>query len=98
MLFRSDYELTDIGPIKYNAINFFQVFLLVFVACTCVACTCVASTCVPPAFNIFSGKLFILDNIYKKKSNLYYTRGSTPKRVINGGTHLRGLAAGQHSS
>ena len=34
----------------------------------------------------------------KKKSNLYYTRDIPPKRVTNGGNHLRGLAPGQHSS
>ena len=35
---------------------------------------------------------------YQKKTNLLYTRGITPKRVTSGGTHLRGLAPGQHSS
>ena len=34
----------------------------------------------------------------RKKSNLYYTRGITPKRVTSGGVHLRGLAPGQHAS
>ena len=34
----------------------------------------------------------------KKKSNLHYTRGITPKRVTSGGAHLRGLAPDQHSS
>ena len=34
-----------------------------------------------------------------QKSNLHYTRGSsTPKSVTSDGTHLRGLAPGQHSS
>ena len=33
-----------------------------------------------------------------QKSNLYYTRGITPKHVTRGGAHLRGLAPGQHSS
>ena len=33
-----------------------------------------------------------------KKSNLHYIRGITPKRVTNGGAHLRGLALGQHRS
>ena len=37
-------------------------------------------------------------NSFNKKSNLYYTRGVTPKRVTIGGIHLRGLAPGQHSS
>ena len=30
----------------------------------------------------------------KKKSNLHYTRGITPKRVTSGGIHLHGLAPG----
>ena len=34
----------------------------------------------------------------KKKSNVHYTRVSAPKRVMSGGTHLRVLASGQHSS
>ena len=34
----------------------------------------------------------------KKKSNLYHTRGITPKRVTSDGPHLHGLAPGQHSS
>ena len=33
-----------------------------------------------------------------KKSNLYYTRDITLKRVTSGEIHLRGLAPGQHSS
>ena len=32
------------------------------------------------------------------KSNLYYTRGITSKRVTSGGALLSGLAPGQHSS
>ena len=36
--------------------------------------------------------------IKKKKSNLHYTRGITPKYVTNGGAHPRGLAPGLHSS
>ena len=32
------------------------------------------------------------------KSNLYSTRGITPKCVTSGGAHLRGLAPGLHSS
>ena len=35
---------------------------------------------------------------FTKKSNPYYTRGITSKRVTSGGVHLRGLAPGQHSS
>ena len=34
----------------------------------------------------------------QKKSNLHYTRRITPKRVSSCGTHLRGLAPGQHNS
>ena len=33
-----------------------------------------------------------------KKSNLYDTRGITPKRVTSGGVHLHSLAHGQLSS
>ena len=36
--------------------------------------------------------------LIKSKSNLYYTRGISPKRVTSGGAHLRGLAHGQRSS
>ena len=32
------------------------------------------------------------------ESNLRYTRGNTPKCETSGGTRLRGLALGQHSS
>ena len=32
------------------------------------------------------------------KSNVHYTRRIAPKRVTSGGTHLRGLASGQHSA
>ena len=32
-----------------------------------------------------------------KESNLYYTRGITPKRETSCGANLRGLAPGQHS-
>ena len=34
---------------------------------------------------------------FKSKSNLYYTRGITPKHVTSGGAHLRSLAPGQHA-
>ena len=34
----------------------------------------------------------------KIQSNLHYTRCITPKHVTSGGTHLRGLMPGQHSS
>ena len=37
-------------------------------------------------------------NSKKIKSNLHYTRRITPKRVTSGGTHLRILAPGLHSS
>ena len=40
-------------------------------------------------------KIWLVRN---KKSNLHYTRDITPKLVSSGGVHLRGLAAGQHSS
>ena len=33
-----------------------------------------------------------------QQKNLHYTRGFTSKRVTNGGTHLRGLAPGLHST
>ena len=33
-----------------------------------------------------------------KKSNLHYTRGTTPERATTGGTDLHGWAPGQHSS
>ena len=33
-----------------------------------------------------------------QQSNLHYTRRITPKRVTNGGAHLRGLAPGLYSS
>ena len=42
--------------------------------------------------------LLLHDAIFKKKSNLYYTHGITPKRVTSGRVHLGGLAPGQHSS
>ena len=32
------------------------------------------------------------------KSNLHYTRSITSKRVTSGGSHLRGLTPGLHSS
>ena len=32
----------------------------------------------------------------KSKSNLYYTRDITPKRVASGGVHLPSLVPGQH--
>ena len=34
----------------------------------------------------------------KKKSNLHYTCGTTPKRVMSGRVNLHGLVPGQHSS
>ena len=39
-----------------------------------------------------------IKHVQKSKSNLHYTRRSTPKRVTSSGAHLRGLAPGQHSS
>ena len=40
----------------------------------------------------------LLSNVKKKKkSNLHYTHGISPKRVTSGGAHLRGLAPGQRS-
>ena len=44
---------------------------------------------------VISESLFL---IKPKKSNLYYTRGITPKRITSGEAHLRGLTPGQHSS
>ena len=41
--------------------------------------------------------LLICDHVIVK-SNLHYTRRITPKRVTSCGSHLRGLAPGQHSS
>ena len=38
------------------------------------------------------------DRVNKSKSNLYYTRGITPKRVTSSGAHLRCFALEQHSS
>ena len=38
------------------------------------------------------------DRVNKLKSNLHYTRGTTPKRVTSSGAHLRSLAPGHHSS
>ena len=42
--------------------------------------------------------LLELLDLKKSKSNLYYTRRITPKRVTSGGAHLRGLAPGFRSS
>ena len=41
--------------------------------------------------------LFDFYELLYQKSNLHYTRGITPKRVMSGGYHLRNLAPRQHS-
>ena len=54
---------------------------------------------------LWLGRLFLLAEAIqvssfksKIKSNLYYTRRITPKRVTSCGAHLRSLAPGLHSS
>ena len=48
--------------------------------------------------NVRAEDLRLIAKESNQKSNLHYTRGITPKRVTSGGTHLRGLAPGRHSS
>ena len=48
--------------------------------------------------NVRAEDVRLIANESNQKSNLYYTRGITPKRVTSGGAHLRGLAPGVHSS
>ena len=41
--------------------------------------------------------IFMVIGYVATKSNIFYTRGITPKLVTSGGAHLSGLASGQHS-
>ena len=41
---------------------------------------------------------FVSFTTYVSDLNLYYTRDITPKHGTSGGSHLRGLVPGQHSS
>ena len=49
------------------------------------------SQCLCDCSTLTAVKIFCLV-VQNKKSNLFYARGMTPKRVTSGGAHLRGLA------